>query len=72
MSWNTLSSYKVVSDVNKCFCISEYSCIIRDSEYRARHLLKAGKSVKQTNLQIIRKIGGWALLPGNELPGIRA
>lgn len=35
-------------------------------------LQKAGKSVKQTNLQIIRKIGGWVLLPGNELPGIRA
>jgi hypothetical protein len=35
-------------------------------------LQKAGKSVKQTNLQIIIKIGGWVLLPGNELPGIRA
>lgn len=72
MSWNTLSSYKVVSVVNRGFSISEYSCIIRDSEYLARHLLKAGKSVKQTDLQIIRKIGGWALLPGNELSGIRA
>ena len=37
-----------------------------------RVLLDTGKSVKQTDLQIIRKAGGWALPPGNELPGIRA
>ena len=37
-----------------------------------RVLLNTGKSVKQTDLQIIRRRGGWALPPGNELPGIRA
>ena len=37
-----------------------------------RVLLDTGKSVKQTDLQIIKRRGGWALPPGNELPGIRA
>ena len=37
-----------------------------------RVLLNTGKSVKQTDLKIIKRRGGWALPPGNELPGIRA
>ena len=37
-----------------------------------RVLLNTGKSVKQTDLKIIKSRGGWALPPGNELPGIRA
>ena len=37
-----------------------------------RVLLNTGKSVKQTDLKISKRRGGWALPPGNELPGIRA
>lgn len=70
---NSIRKYHYLFQPGDTVCWKSASYIVKGTHCNGtRVLLDTGKSVKPADLQIIRKRGGWALPPSNELLGIRA